>query len=278
MKKEISFKGYKFIIPENDRNFEKELMAVIAILEKEVITETDKWTLIQSVPNSIHKTGKIAGAGSIDCSASNCEFCRKMRKAAETDATIICSLCYDYAQEQYKINALNRHSLTMLILESVRFSREQLQTVQFSFIERICSSGDTPNVVFAENVIDMIDLHPYAHVAWWAKNTAAVITAVDKLGKPSNLKLVQSAIRIDKSEPLKKYFNYLFLVSATKEKVKEYTANGCCECNGKKCQECGWKCYFGSWPDGSVIVEYLRCSKEKRQEIIAAIEKRDSVS
>ncbi len=166
MKKEISFKGYKFIIPDSDRTFERELMAVIAILEKEIITEADKWVLIRSIPNSQHRTGKIAGAGSIDCSATNCAFCQKMRKAAEDDKTIICSLCYDYAQEQYKINALNRHSLTMLILESVRFSREQLQTVQFSFIERICSSGDTPNATFAENVLDMIDLHPYAHVAW----------------------------------------------------------------------------------------------------------------
>ena len=98
-----------------------------------------------------------------------------------------------------------------------------------------------------------------------------MIRACDDLGKPENVTLIQSSIYINKPTKLQKYFDYTFTVYATEEDLQKALSNGGCECNGKKCKECGWKCYKAAWPKGSNICELLRASKGQIKKVLEAL-------
>lgn len=250
--------------------FEKDFSTVKAILEKDVISATDRIALLSIYKSAYHESGKIEGITSFDSTATNCDFCKAMRKAAENNPKHICGYCYDYAQEHSfrGANIVNRHTLNMLIMSSVEFTKEELRLVNTSYINRVNSSGDTPNVTYAKNMLNIAYVNPGEKFAYWAKNKKAVIAACDELGKPGNMILIQSSVIIGKPEKLAKYFDYVFTVYATKEETENALANGACECNGKKCKACGYKCYFGAWESGANIAEFLRVNAETRKKII----------
>ena len=109
--------------------------------------------------------------------------------------------------------------------------------------------------------------HECNRFSLWAKNTAPVIAACDKLGKPENMILIQSSILIGKPCKLAKYFDYSFTVYKDKESINKALASGANECNGKKCKTCGYKCYMGAWEKGANIAEYLRIDEKTRKAI-----------
>lgn len=239
--------------------FEKDLETVKNIFDKGIdnLTSVDRMALLAVYRPSYHESGKIEGVTSFDSTATNCEFCRMMREANKDNPACICNYCYDFAQEQYKIQALNRHTLNMLIMSTVEFTVEELATLPATGIIRIDSSGDTPNLIYARNMIKICYAFPHSHVGYWAKNASPVISACDDLGKPSNLILVQSSVLIGRSAKKAKYFDYVFTVYPDKDMTLEAMANGAAECNGKKCRDCGYKCYFGTH-DSENIAELLR--------------------
>lgn len=255
------------------RKFENDFAIVKAILEKPVINAADRMVLLSIYKAAYHESGKIEGITSYDSSATNCDFCAGMRKAAESNPAHICRYCYDYAQEHsFKgANVINRHSLNMLIMSSVEFTREELATINASYINRVNSSGDTPNVIYAKNMLNIAYSHPACKFGYWAKNTAAVIAACDEIGKPENVTLVQSSPIIGKPAKLAKYFDIVFTVYATKEGVEKAIAEGAKECNGKKCKECGYKCYLNGWNAGDNIAEYLRVDAKTREAMTKAM-------
>lgn len=263
--RKIMIRGREYVYLHNDKtaNFEKDLFTVARILAKDndQITDFERFTLLGIYHESMHKTGKIEDIMSFDSSATNCEFCDAMRKAAKNNPDHICGYCYDFAQEHsFKgVNVLNRHSLNMIIIASVEFSVEELRTLNVSYINRINSSGDVPNIIYAKNMINLCFAFPVVNFGFWAKNTAAVIAACDELGKPGNVKLIQSSYIIGKPAKLAKYFDVVFTVYATKESVEKALATGAKECNGKKCKTCGFKCYLkNGWQPGDNVAEYLR--------------------
>ena len=113
--------------------------------------------------------------------------------------------------------------------------------------------------------------HPVTRIAYWAKNVPAVVAACREIGKPANLILVQSSIFINQPAPLAPFFDYVFTVYADQASLAKAVAAGACECNGKKCKDCGNKCYLGTWPAGANIAEYLRVGKADRAKIIKAL-------
>ena len=259
------------------KKFDKDLQVVENILTKpEPLTHADRLMLIMIYQTSFHDSGKIEGIMSADSSCHGCEFCRNARKAAETDPTLICKYCYDEKQENDRVHTLNRHQLNMLIMSSVLFTEEELSLVPVSVINRINSSGDVPSRIYALNITTMIALHKNVKFSWWAKNARPVIEAMEELGKPDNLILIYSGIVINRIPKLPKYFDYGFIVAVDKASVKRLLAlPNTGECNGKKCKECGFKCYTGAWKDGTIIVEYLRgINKETRNDIIAALKEK----
>lgn len=238
--------------------FERDFINATALLEKEELTHVDRIALLAIYQTSYHDSGKIEGITSCDSSCHGCTFCAKMREAAKEDPSIICGMCYDAKQEEYRTNVLNRHSLNLRIMSSVLFEVEELAILPTTAISRINSSGDIENVTHARNMIRFAKAHPYSKVTMWAKNYKAVADAFDVEGKPENMLYIASSYRIDKPVNLPKYADNSFTVYSTKEKVQEAIASGSGECNGKKCRDCGYKCYLNGWKHGQDIAELLR--------------------
>lgn len=259
--------GYTFTVERRDGKpgkFEKELEKAAAILEKpaDKITAADHIALLNIYNVAYHDGGKIAGISSLDSSATNCGLCQRLRTiaAARPELNLICGGCYDYSQEHsFKgRNVLNRHTLNMIIMSTVDFSVDELRILPASALNRVNSSGDAPNDIYAANMIKYAIAHDYARVTIWTKNVPAYIRACDTYGKPANVILIQSSCMIGKPAKLAKYFDYVFTVYKDADAVKKALAAGACECNGKKCMNCGYKCYFGTWENGANIAELLR--------------------
>lgn len=240
--------------------FEKDLFTAAEILEKapEDMTATDRARLLMIYNVAYHESGKIEGVFSLDSTATNCVFCQRMREAAKLNPDIICGHCYDAKQEMYKIQALNRHTLNMLIMSRVDFTIEELKALHVYGLVRVNSSGDAANKTYAANMIKFAFAHPDCKVAIWSKNAPAYIAACDEYGKPENVTMIQSSVFINKPGKLAKYFDHMFTVYNDAAAVNEAIQGGACECNGKKCSECGYKCYVNGWEKGANIAELLR--------------------
>lgn len=266
-------KPFIFLIPGNDKKFYPDLKRVISILNNgiDILSFVDKMQLLSIYNISYHSSGKIEGIFSLDSTATNCLFCDSMRNVAKNNQAHICGMCYDFAQEQYKVQALNRHSLNLMIMSTVEFSVEELATLTAGELVRINSSGDIENIIHAKNMIKYAISHPFSSVALWAKNTVPVISACDELGKPKNITLIQSSCIIGNIPKKAKYFDYVFVVYANKNSIEKAINSGACECNGKKCRECGFKCYKKLWPCDSVIAEYLRGIDASKRKTISEL-------
>lgn len=252
--------------------FDRDFTVVSTILAKDrsEISVMDRMQLLSIYQVSFHTSGKIEGIFSCDSSCSNCGFCQKMRAAAEKNPLHICGYCYDYAQESRWTNVKQRHGLNLEIMRSVEFTREELATLNIYGICRFNSSGDVDNVTQAKNYINIAYSHPFSRFALWAKNMPAVVAALDELGKPENLIVIQSSVIIGQPAARAKYVDYVFTVYHDEESMEKALGAGACECNGKKCADCGYKCYHGAWENGANIAEFLRLNGKKQREAVAA--------
>ena len=193
-----------------------------------------------------------------------------MRAAAEHDQTIICNYCYDFEQEKRRPNVLKRHALNLRIMKSVLFSVDELKALPITSILRVNSSGDIDNVIQARNMIRIAKAFPWIPAAIWSKNVPAVNEAIRIEGKPDNLVLIRSSVHVNKPDTLPEQWDYTFTVYATEADTIAAVAMGAAECNGKKCRDCGYKCYYRAHA-GHNIAEYLRTDKKTRAAIIAAL-------
>ena len=246
--------------------FENDKAIVESILAKQGINHDDRLTLLSIYNVSYHDSGKIEGMYSCDSSCNNCTFCQKVRENGKNNPALICNYCYDDAQEKRWVNVKNRHGLNLLIMSSVRFTVDELKTLKIENLLRENSSGDIENDIMAENYINIGYSHPTVDIGLFAKNVSPVIRATDKLGKPENMKYIQSSLLIGVPAKRAKYFDYVFTVYATEEELQKALSDGACECNGEKCRECGYMCYVrNGWEIGSNIAEYLRLKSEKQR-------------
>lgn len=250
--------------------YEHDLAIVDTILSKSELTFADRMQLLSVYSVSYHSSGKIEGCTSCDSSCHNCAFCQQMIKASEKNPLIICGLCYDDAQEKRWTNVEKRHGLNMRILSSVLFEVGELALLPITGLCRFNSSGDTPNEIYALNCIRIAKAHPFAHCALWAKNVLPCESAFDAEGKPANMIFIQSSPQIGFPAVRSRYADYTFTVYPDEYTVTEAIREGACECNGKKCRECGYKCYLGTWEKGADIAELLRCTDKQRARILSA--------
>lgn len=240
--------------------FDHDFYVVKEILDKpyQDITEKDKITLLSIYSIAYHNDGKIENISSGDSTATNCAFCQSMRKAAEKVENHICSKCYDIRQENFKnVSVLNRHTLNLLIMSSIEYTENELKHVHgITNLFRVNSSGDIENVTHALNMIRLIKVNPQANAAIWSKNVPDMIAALQIEKKPENCILIQSDYLINSTTQKNPAFDYIFRVY-TKDKIDAAIKLGMSECNGKKCMDCGYKCYFGNHSSNE-IVEVLR--------------------
>ena len=247
-------------MPNNSKKLLQDIDRILPILEKDSydVTHAEALILLTVYNVSFHDSGKIEGICSCDSSCHGCTFCQKMCAAAKEDPEIICGMCYDDAQETRWKDTERRHMLNLAIMSHVLFTVDELRILPGSGIARINSSGDIENLTHARNMIRYAKAHPDSKVGIWSKNFPVVEKAFDIEGKPANVVYVASSPRINHPVKRPKYADYTFTVYSTPEKVVEALRRGACECNGKKCLECGFKCYFGMWPAGADIAELLR--------------------
>lgn len=239
------------------------------------LSDEEKTILLKIVVINYHDIHKIAGAYSCDSSAHNCEFCKKMQKAAENNPAHICGYCYDMRQENRMPSVMNAHTLNLFILSVVPFSVEDWKRRPITkklkgFLEnflRINSAGETENQIHAENMINLIYANPRFHSGYWGKNYGDIGKGFDHIGKPKNCRYVQSSPIIGKPAKRSKWADLVFTVYPDEESLQKALDEGGVECNGKMCAQCGWKCYLppelGGWPDGSNVCELLRISNKK---------------
>ena len=264
----VMYFGHVFI-PGISKTFDKDLEKVVFILAKDELTAADRFQLLNIYKVAYHDDGKIENIYSYDASATNCTYCKAMRKKAENNPAHICNFCYDYSNEQYRIQSLNRHSLNMMIMSKVEFETSELATLTGGMINRINSAGDIPNKTYARNMIKIAMSHSFGRFAFWIKNDKVLIAATDEIGKPENAVYIKSSQTIGRPAALPKYFDYVFTVYPDKKTTEKAIADGSAECNGKKCKECGFKCYYRTHKSNN-IAELLRgVNKEKRAAIIA---------
>jgi hypothetical protein len=262
-------------------NLENLETAAGALLEKgDNMTAAERAALLEMVNIAYHDSGKIEGAASIDGSAS-CDFCMKMRGAAEENILIICGMCYA-AADSWKEAAWRRHKLNARILSSVLFTKEELSSVVLpSDITRINEDGDVINVTHARNILRIIETHGnMSRFGFWFKNHAAVAAGLDAEGvrdndekrRRYNARFVQSSILIGFPAQPQWFSDVIFTVYPDKETTLEAIASGAHECNGRKCKECGWNCYNARKNAEGLqhVAEYLRTNKAKRSAVMEA--------
>lgn len=264
----VEFMGSKFITGKSQK-FDNDLRKVMDIMSKgkRRLTIKDRADLLAIYNVAYHEGGKIEGISSCDSSCANCSFCQKMIAIAEGDPTIICGHCYDLKQEQYKINALNRHSLNAIIMSVIEYDKEELCAIPLTAITRINSSGDTPNETYARNMLNLgwVNIKK-ANIGYWAKNIPPIVVACDAVGKPSNVVLIQSSVKIGRPAKLAPYFDYTFTVYPDKESTIAAIQRGSSPCNGMKCRVCNYKCYFKKHK-GTDIAEVARIPKAEAKKI-----------
>lgn len=263
--------------------FDKDVATVTSIIEKGKFTATEKMQLLSILQPSYHTSGKIEGITSIDGSAIHCEFCKSMKAAAEKDTTIVCGGCYITALDNLYKGMTARHWLNQLILSESLYTVEQLKAVYIGteYI-RINADGDMRNATQARNVLRLAKAHKGNRVTIWFKNLPAMKEAVEKEGKPRNVRIIYSACRLNDESAaamLEKYdwIDNVFIVYADKADTVKAIESGACECNGKKCKDCGFMCYAAHGWEKGIIAECLRgVNKEKRAALKKAVQARVS--
>lgn len=258
------------------RNLEKLENEAYAILAKSELTPFDRIRLLQLLNIAFHTSGKIETIASIDGTAA-CEFCEKMRNAANNNELVICGYCYAFA-DSWKEAAFRRHKLNALILSSVLFTEEELKTLFIpSVFCRINEDGDTVNAVHAQNILRIAKTHEFIRFGYWFKNVPAVAQALKNEGitsrseLPVNVVFVQSSLLIGIPAVPAWFSDCIFTVFPDKETTENAIACGAFECNGRKCKACGYNCYVHKRSENvQYIAEYLRTNAAKRASIVKA--------
>lgn len=255
----------------NLANLEKKADDILAKIANDTATAAERLALLSLVNVAYHDSGKIETIFSIDSTAS-CEFCEKMRAAAENNPLMICGGCYA-AADSWKEAAWRRHKLNARILSSVLFTEAELSTLAIPGQHgRINEDGDTVNQTHGQNIIRIIKTHPATFFGYWYKNTPAVKAALQAEGittreaRPANVKFIKSSVLIGVRAVPDWFTDAVFTVYPDEETTLAAIAAGEFTCNGRKCLDCGYNCYSAA--NGvQYIAEVLRASKAKRAAI-----------
>lgn len=209
-----------------------------------------KYTMNDSpVAISDYMGGKMENVPSISTSCEENPICIARMKAGDS----ICAHCFaDVTVRRYtelgKNCAANYDLLTNEVLPVEMLPRFKPEVS----IARIESFGDIGNITQAVNYINMIKANPHVTFAWWTKNAWLVNDAIDLVGKPKNVILVESSEKLNVQKEISANFDKVFTVydqaHITSEGVK-------INCGARGCDTCR-RCY--SKRTGSVVNEKLK--------------------
>ena len=185
---------------------------------------------------SDNMTGKMLGIPAISTSVLCNRNCQERRKIKGS----ICEKCFA-VNVASRYSGLERHleentdSLTSRVLE-----KSELPIFGNVRIVRFEAFGDLNNDIQLINYANIAKANPGVTFALWTKNFWIVKSVFDRVRKPKNLIIIQSAYMIDK--PMKKANEYIDKVFTVYSKayIKE---NGIeINCGARSCAAC-MRCY-----------------------------------
>lgn len=180
---------------------------------------------------SDNMSGKMDGIPSISTSC----LCNPICKARQKDGNSICAHCFAVGTiKQYSSLGINLEN-NFYLLNSMVLPLEMLPRFGNVSIVRIESFGDVASVTQAINYANICKVNPQVTFAWWSKNMGIIKKAFDKVGKPNNVIMVESAPLMDTEiNPSNKYVDKTFTVY-TKESQN-------INCGKRSCLTCR-RCY-----------------------------------
>lgn len=206
--------------------------------------ESNRAALIRFIADSysFHKSGKIEDIFSLDVASRKCSFCDAMREAAKANPAIICKYCY--ARQEHE-SAQARHEITGNILQTIRITPEEAAyiTPPTAAIVRFNSDGEILNDIHADNLLTIAKATPNTTFAIWTKRPELLNKAITRAGgKPENLIAGISSPQINVTTAPYSWTDFVFTVY-TPAGITRALARDEFPCNGKKCKECGFRCY-----------------------------------
>ena len=208
-------------------------------------------------------SGKMEFVPSISTNCLLNEFCLARMRNGEA----VCSQCFSNSLLSFRKGLKLTTSRNFYILNTseikkapiIRWTRKMLQ-FNHTRIVRIESFGEAASVQQCINYIRIVEANPDCSFAAWTKNLNFWVRAFELAGKPSNLTLVFSSLRINEFSEIpewaRKWVNHRFTVF-TKEFLE---AHGMCSnCAGISCAQCR-KCYRKDTDFD--IIEILRTKKK----------------
>ena len=196
-----------------------------------------------------HLTGKMEKVRAISSYAGQNASCMAMMKNKDT----VCSHCYAYKQvesgvypNQRKCLERNGKALSSKLLNIVpNLSKQE--------IFRFESHGDVINVTHARNYIRIAKANPTVQFAAWTKRFDIWNDAINKEGKPANLKVVYSSPMVNKPLDIRDKYPFVDTIFTVYEKGVEAPDQIPCQCGPGSCNRCR-QCYTR---DG-MVAETLR--------------------
>tara|TARA_R100000152_G_C6727049_1_gene152188 strand:+ start:195 stop:788 length:594 start_codon:yes stop_codon:yes gene_type:complete len=176
-------------------------------------------------------SGKLKHIPALNTSPLNNPFCQKMYKSKKSN---ICNSCYsiDFLN-RFRQNCIPRFTKNGEYLSEDIHPPKYLPDPPNALYVRFSAHGELINLNHAINLFQICNKNPKTTFTLWTKRYDLVWRAIDYMGKPKNLILIYSAIRLDQDKKLPMHFDKVFIVQAKK--------NDKTNCFGK-CIDC-LKCY-----------------------------------
>lgn len=188
-------------------------------------------------------SGKMSKVRAISTYAGDNPSCLALMKCDSN----VCSHCYAYKQvesgiypDQRTCLERNGKALSGKLLNIV----PDLTKLKYHEIFRFESHGDVINVINARNYIRIAKANPSIRFAAFTKRPLTWKSALEKEGgKPSNLNLVYSSPKLNKSMTnIREKFPFFDVVFTVYEKGVDIGDNFPCSCGPESCNKCRF-CY-----------------------------------
>ena len=207
----------------------------INILSIDYPMKKSKFTVNASpIHISDNMTGKMAGIPSISTSCIENPICLKRMQ----DGDSICSHCFAETTLRRYTAAGAAMARNTILLSSKVLPLDLLPIFANVQMVRIESFGDVQNATQVINYCGICKVNPDVTFAAWTKNASIWKKALDVVGKPANLILIESSPKMNKIiKPSNEYIDKTFTVF-TKDYKKVVADPDFINCGARCCATC----------------------------------------